>query len=79
MPVSSVIIRKREESDSEALSTELASVEGATLKHVEGDKFVVLIDVATPSEEKVIWNTLETIEGVAHVDLIYHNFEDVNE
>lgn len=79
MPVSSVIVRKSENADSDSLSSELASVDGATLKHVEGDSFVVLIDVPTPSEEKLIWNTLESIEGVSHVDLIYHNFEDVDE
>ena len=79
MPVSSVIVRKSETANSDDLSSELASLDGATLKHVEGDSFAVLIDVPTQSEEKVLWNTLETIEGVTHVDLIYHNFEDVNE
>ncbi len=52
MPVSSVIVRKSETANSDDLSSELASLDGATLKHVEGDSFFVLIDVPTQSEEK---------------------------
>ena len=79
MPISSVIVRKAESAESDAIAQSIATLDGTTVKHQEGDSLVVLIDVATPTDEKHVWNSLEDLEGVAHVDLIYHNFEDVDE
>ena len=78
MPISSLIVRTRPDSVRPVMDA-LSVIEEATIHETWGQSIVVVTQTKTKDEDKQIWDRIEHVEGVVQTDLIYHNFEDVEE
>lgn len=79
MPISSLIVRTKANETNVIADQIRNTVDHTEVSNIEGDNIVVLTDTATRDEDKEIWGKIESIPGVLKVDLIYHNFEDLEE
>ena len=75
MPVSSLIVRVKEEKKEFVLES-LKEHTSAEISDVLGECIVLLTDTQSQAEDKKLWQQIEEIPGVLQCDLIYHNFED---
>ena len=76
MPISSLIVRTEEPKQAfvvEALATHPAIEVG----HVGTGSIAVITETPGKDADTYLWKQIEAIEGVTHVELIYHNFEDL--
>ncbi len=78
MPISSLIV--------EVAGAEVAGVVAAInqlpyaeVSHTEKERLVVLTDTPNQDADHELWKQLEGVPGVAIVNLIYHNFEDLED
>lgn len=78
MPISSLIVRSTPEHVTD-VADQIRAVSGASVTDIKGENVIVITDTASQDEDKQIWNQIEQLNGVCKVDLIYHNFEDVEE
>jgi nitrate reductase NapAB chaperone NapD len=78
MPVSSLIIRVRPDSLHPVVKA-VSEIKQAAIHETRGQNIVVVTQTKTKSEDKKIWDRIEHLEGVLQTDLIYHNFEDIEE
>jgi nitrate reductase NapAB chaperone NapD len=78
MPVSSMIV-KAQEDRVDGVVVAIRALRGATVHAVQGSEIVAVTDTATEQEDHALWQAMEQTEGVAKLDLIYHNFEDVDD
>ena len=76
VPISSLIVRT-EAAGTDAVVAEVSALAGATVSHVEGQDIVVLTETQARSEDTGLWERIESMHGVNAVELIYHNFEDL--
>ncbi len=75
MPVSSLIVRVKEEKKEFVLKS-LKEYAAAEISDVLGESIVLITDTESQAEDKKLWQQIEEIPGVLQCDLIYHNFED---
>lgn len=78
MPVSSLIIQADPKLLDEVRNA-INELNGASVTRVEGASLVTITETTTKSEDKSLWEDFERIPGVISVNLIYHNFEDLEE
>jgi nitrate reductase NapAB chaperone NapD len=76
IPISSLILRIGE-GYSEAVRATVSSMEGVTISSEGENALAILSETVHPKEDKAIWAQLENIEGVLALELVYHNFEDM--
>ena len=78
MPISSLIIHATV-GHAGAVAQAIQTRPGVTVTETRGEMLVVLTETANRDEDRHIWNELENTEHVVGVNLIYHNFEDLEE
>lgn len=78
MPISSLIIHAAI-GHADAVAQAIQIRPGVTVAETQGERLVVLTETANRDEDRHIWNELENTEHVVGVNLIYHNFEDLEE
>ena len=78
MPISSLVIKVAEH-EVEKVVEKISSLNGARVSDTIGNSIVTLTETASTAQDKEMLEQLEQIEGVISVNLIYHNFEDVEE
>ncbi len=76
MPISSLIV-SAEEGATTRVVTALQALPEITLAQVEGERIAVLTETTSREADKALWDQLEQQDGVRAVELIYHNFEDL--
>jgi len=79
MPISSLLLHVNQEENVDQVVKGVDSVKDATVSEIMGLKLVVVTETTSLKDDKHIFETLEKIPGVAKLDLIYCNFEDVEE
>lgn len=77
MPISSLIVRTRPEC-AQHVATRVIEFEGASAPERREDCIVVLTETADRDADKELWGAIQAIDGVMGVDLIYHDFEDLD-
>lgn len=78
MPISSLIV-KTKKNTAQGIVNQLENLNGVSVAHVQGDDIVLLTETFNSKEDKSIWDQIESTPNVLNIDLIYHNFEDVEE
>lgn len=73
--ISSLVVETAPEY-TDAVSTELAGLDGVEVHGVDGYKIVITIEAETVDESHAIASGMINITGVIGVNLIYVNFED---
>ena len=73
--ISSLVVETAPEY-TDAVSTELAGLDGVEVHGVDGYKIVITIEAETVDESHAIASGVINITGVIGVNLIYVNFED---
>ena len=73
--ISSLVVEAAPEY-TDAVSTELAGLNGVEVHGVDGYKIVITIEAETVDESHAIASGMINITGVIGVNLIYVNFED---
>ncbi|MCF6284631.1 MAG: chaperone NapD [Candidatus Hydrogenedentes bacterium] len=76
MPISSLIVRTAEDR-TEAISAELATHPAIEVSHVTTGSIAIVTETPDDDVDKHLWKQIEAIHGVNFVELIYHNFEDL--
>ncbi len=77
MPISSLIVRTRPERVQQVVKRVL-ELDGTAAPETREDCVVVLTETADRRADKELWDSIEAIDGVTGLDLIYHNFEDLD-
>ena len=75
MPISSLIVRTRL-ADAAPIGRVLEAMEAVVSWEARGPDLVVLTETRSPQDDATLWETIERVDGVAAVELVYHNFED---
>ncbi len=78
MPISSLIVRTKGGA-AEQVSRDLQSMAGLEISHVDGNDLVILTETASREEDSLLWDAVAGTTNVLGLDLIYHNFEDLEE
>ena len=73
--ISSLVVETAPEY-TDAVSTELAGLDGVEVHGVDGYKIVITIEAETVDESHAVASGMINITGVIGVNLIYVNFED---
>lgn len=76
MPVSGLIVRTRP-SQARAVAHACATVPSVEVTHVDAAALVVVTQGNTEAADRQAMESLQKLAGVVAVELIYHNFEDV--
>ena len=76
MPISSLIVRTGEP-DASRIVPALEAIGAVTSCDAQGPNIIVITETDATSEDEALWKTIEGVEGVVAVELIYHNFEDL--
>lgn len=78
MPISSIVIKSREDKTDQVV-TGLKALAAVTIEHIKNDHIVAVTETLDHDEDKDLWAQIENMPGVMQLDLIYHNFEDIEE
>jgi periplasmic nitrate reductase NapD len=78
LPISSLIAQARPDAVPEILE-QIARLEGAEIVVEDGGRIAIVTETSDRAEDARLWTTIESLPGVARLDMIYHNFEDVEE
>jgi len=78
MPVSSLIVRTTAGAAPRAAHA-VGALAGVTSCAVDDTDLVVITETRATAEDEALWKRIEQVEGVLAVELIYHNFEDLEE
>jgi nitrate reductase NapAB chaperone NapD len=78
MPISSLLV-KAQSKDVERIAGAIGAMPGAQVFRVAGEDIAVLTETTDRDEDKGIWDAVEALPGVVKIDLIYTNFEDLEE
>lgn len=78
MPISSLIIRTKIDRTQRVID-ELKKISLLTVEQVHHENIVAVTDTQCEQEDKIIWERVRNISGVIQSDLIFYNFEDVEE
>ena len=76
MPISSLIVRT-EEGHTAEIGALLATHPAIEVSHVAESAVAIVTETPEDSVDKLLWKQIEGMAGVMHVELIYHNFEDL--
>ena len=76
MPISSLIVRV-DADVREQCAEAIGQIPCLTVSNIEEQGLVVIVETDDSHEDKALWQTIEAIEGVHAIELIYHNFEDL--
>ncbi len=76
MPISSLIVRAAPEM-AKQVADHIRRLSGADVSRIQGDSIVAVTETETREQDKKLWDDMKAIDGVLGVDLIYHNFEDM--
>lgn len=76
MPISSLIVRTKSERTQNVASS-IGEITGAEVSRIEAESIVVITDTRDQHQDRRIWDAIEAMPGVIGVNLIYHNFEDL--
>lgn len=78
MPISSLIVRT-EPGCSAEVGAMLATHPAIEVSHSTENAVAIVTETPEDSVDKLLWKQIEGMAGVTHVELIYHNFEDLEE
>ena len=78
MPITSLIVRVTA-GDIQAVAEKIRSLPGAGVSDIKVDSLVAITETDDRQVDKALWDQIEQIPGVAAVDVIYHNFEDLED
>lgn len=78
MPISSLILNTSV-GHAATVASAIQDQPGVTVAGVKGESVVVLTETTDRGEDRGIWNALENTEHVVGVNLVYHNFEDLED
>ena len=78
MPIASIVVRTKDDCLEEVVD-QVKQYEGVSISDIGRDKFIVVSETETREQDKNLWERLEAVPGVLKVDLIYYNFEDLEE
>lgn len=78
MPVSSLIVSTQEH-QAGRVAEAIDQMPSTSVCRVIQNDIVVLTETRDQQEDQRLWEQMKQIPGVLAVDLIYHNFEDVEE
>lgn len=78
MPISSLIVRTKPESTQDICEI-FKTHPCISDAEIHGENVVITTETNSREEDKVLWNQIESVPGVLQCDLIYHNFEDLEE
>ncbi len=78
MPITSLIIGTAP-GESANVAQQLADVPYVTITDVKEDSIIVITDTPQSEDDKTCWDAFTGIPGVVSSDVIYHNFEDVEQ
>lgn len=76
MPISSLIVRTQASQHDCVIET-LATHPAIEVGHVGPGSIAVITETPGKDADTHLWKQIEAIDGVTHVELIYHNFEDL--
>jgi nitrate reductase NapAB chaperone NapD len=76
VPISSLIVRT-ETAETEAVRALLANHPAIEVSHATADAIAIITETPGDDVDKHLWKQIEAFSGVTHVELIYHNFEDL--
>lgn len=74
MPISSLIVRVRP-GEGARVGAALETHPAVEVSHVTADAVAVVTETPDDGVDRLLWKQLEAMDGVNHVELIYHNFE----
>lgn len=75
MPISSLVLLTNQQKTNQ-VKKELNHFKMITSCESHDERLVLVTETKTQKEDKDLWETIKQIDGVLHVDLIFHNFED---
>jgi nitrate reductase NapAB chaperone NapD len=78
MPISSLMLSTADGQAPTVVRT-VQDHPGITVAGVSGNRVAVLTETRTRAEDRDIWDALENTEHVVGVNLVYHNFEDLED
>lgn len=78
MPITSLIVRTTAD-NIQTVAEKIRRLPGASVSDIKDDSLVVITDTEDRQADKALWDQMEQISGVAAVDVIYHNFEDLED
>ena len=78
MPISSLIVRTTEP-DANGVARALETHPAVTTCEVRGADILIVTETGATSDDEALFKQFEQVEGVRAVELIYHNFEDLEE
>ena len=76
MPISSVIINASA-GTAENVSAAVNELQGATVMEIRENSIIAILDTQDPKQDKNLWDQIKNTPNAINLDLIYHNFEDV--
>ena len=76
MPISSLIVRT-ETAHTGTVCAKLAAHPAIEISHATDDAITIVTETPGDDVDKHLWKQIEAFSGVTHVELIYHNFEDL--
>ncbi len=76
MPISSLIVRTAEDR-TDAISAKLATHPAIEVSYTVPGSVVIITETPDDHIDKHLWEQIEALDGVSLVELIYHNFEDL--
>lgn len=80
MPVLSAVLTLRDDPVERATTLSLLSAEPRIdLGPMRRDRLPVVLATETRLEDKVLWRRIERLPGVAHVELVFADFSDLQE
>ncbi len=78
MPISSLIVRTSE-ADAFRIACALRANEAVTSCEVRGPDLLVITETGATSDDEALFKAFDQVAGVRAVELIYHNFEGLEE
>ena len=79
MPISSLIVRTASPEVAASLRDTINAIGNCSVERIVGADLVVVTETVDIKDDKFIWDQLEMLGTVKSLELIYHNFEDLEE
>ena len=77
MPIASMIVTSAQGADAQQLQDKLQSIEGVEVRHATANKLVIVTDTDSRNQDESLWSTLNGIDEIGKVELVFYNFEDI--
>jgi nitrate reductase NapAB chaperone NapD len=78
MPVSSLIVRMSPQ-DTQGVLEQLSTHPLVSVLHAQPGAVAILTETPDDRTDQHLWKQIEKLAGVGHVELLYHNFEDLED